>query len=166
MRSLSQNNLSAMSRVHRRFLGVIASLALTAGCHSNDWYIEPHDLGPQAAVVSGPISMIDYKPINSATTNVNRGDPILVSPGSHRITFAEVDLVAPIISSHTRDISLDLDLKPGKRYEFKDEYYLNISRLRMTNVTEQRTTFYDMDKLVVFDETGKYIPTPPSGYSP
>lgn len=119
------------------------TLVVAAGCASENSAVRPSS-HPDRVTLSGPIRTIDGLDVPQKALGFVDPDPITVKPGPHTIG----------LSTGNQVLSVRMAFLPRQEYHLKFDGLL-VSVLAIRNVTSGRTTYFDPQTFVFFDESRK-----------
>ena len=137
--------------------GIVAALA--SGCCKP--YVEPPGLSGELAHVRG-VASIDDACVESVGT-------VAVTPGPHVVHFAvpSAAIAFPVTSrSGPGSLWMAMNFEAGHQYHFEVKTYLDGSRLLMHNLTTDRKTYLDPERMIYYDDSNQLLSRPEGPYSP
>jgi hypothetical protein len=138
-----------VSKPSRRPAAAAAALllaAVAAGCASDRGDVRPSP-APDRVTLAGPIRAVDGLRVPQKALGFADPDPVTVNPGPHTLG----------LTTGNQTLSVRMSFLPRQEYHLKFEGLL-VSVLAIRNVTSGRTTYFDPQTFVFFDESRKPLP--------
>ena len=144
-----------------RALVILAAMYLT-GCGAR--YIEPTGVPAEqlAFVQTADISKFDG-------LRVDGKKGFLVRPGAHIVTISvgQAISVGQVIGEATPwSCDIRLEFLAANRYEILVKAYIDGNQIILRNVTANRTTYFDPQRYIYYDENNQLLPRPQGPYAP